>query len=138
MPEVTVLLSQEVPHTNEQTILVAEDNPINRELVSMFLTKRGFQVRVVKDGAQAVEMAQNNNFALIVMDVAMPGMDGCQATALIRKHEGTHRHTPIVALTAYGNPETRKACFDSGMDDVLIKPIRAAEFFTTLEKYVTH
>jgi CheY-like chemotaxis protein len=132
-----VLLSQEFSSTNGQTILVAEDNPINRELVSMFLTKRGFHVKTVKDGAQAVEMAQHNNFALIVMDVAMPGMDGCKATSLIRQQEGPARHTPIVALTAYGNPETRKACLDSGMDDVLIKPIRAAEFFSTLEKYVT-
>jgi CheY-like chemotaxis protein len=133
-----VLPSQELAPNNGQTILVAEDNPINRELVSMFLTKRGFHVKAAKDGAQAVEMAQNNDFALIVMDVAMPGMDGCQAATLIRKHEGTARHTPIVALTAYGSPEARKACLDSGMDDVLIKPIRAAEFFSTLEKYVSH
>lgn len=120
------------------SVLVAEDNPVNRELVSLFLAKRGFHVTAVKDGSQAVKMAQENTYALIVMDVAMPGMDGCAATTLIRKNEGAAKHTPIVALTAYGNPETRKACMDSGMDDVLIKPIRAAEFFSTVEKYVIH
>jgi CheY-like chemotaxis protein len=104
----------------------------------MFLTKRGYQVVAAKDGAQAVELAQHSHFALIVMDIAMPGMDGCQATTLIRQHEGDTQHTPIVALTAYGSAETRKACFDCGMDDVLTKPIRAVDFFSTVERFLAH
>ncbi len=121
---------------NNFEILIAEDNPVNRELVCMFLTKRGFHFQTASDGREAVELAQKNNFALIVMDVAMPFMNGCQATAIIRNSEGTQKHTPIIALTAYGSMETRQACLASGMDEVLIKPIRARDFFATLDRYL--
>lgn len=121
-----------------KTILVVEDNAINRELVYLFLTKRGYKVESAKNGAQAIQLVKSTPFDLIIMDVSMPDIDGCTATTRIRKYEEeTHsHHTPIVALTAHTSNEVRRSCLAAGMDDVLVKPLRATEFFKAVDKFV--
>ncbi len=121
-----------------KTILVVEDNAINRELVYLFLTKRGYKVESAKNGAQAIQLATSMPLDLIIMDVSMPDIDGCTVTTKIRKYEeetNSHR-TPIVALTAHTSSEVRRNCLAAGMDDVLVKPLRATEFFRAVDRFV--
>jgi signal transduction histidine kinase/CheY-like chemotaxis protein/HPt (histidine-containing phosphotransfer) domain-containing protein len=117
-------------------ILLAEDNSVNQRLAVTMLTKRGHQVRVAGDGAEALEMLAREPFDLVLMDVHMPRMGGFEATAAIRARErssGASR-IPIVALTAQAMKGDRERCLEAGMDAYVSKPLRAARLFETLEK----
>jgi len=111
-------------------ILVVEDNLVNQKVTLGMLKKMGFVCDLAVNGIEAVEIAKTKNYDLILMDCQMPKMDGYQATSHIREHQrkalandSSSRQTPIVALTAHTMEEDIKACFDSGMDDYLVKPI---------------
>ncbi|MCO5132630.1 MAG: ATP-binding protein [Xanthobacteraceae bacterium] len=112
------------------SILVAEDNEINALLMRALLTRLGHQVVVTTDGNAAVESwlaaeAAEAPYDLVLMDVQMPELNGIEATRRIRAREAGQgaRRTPIVALTANALAEDRDACFESGMDGFLIKPL---------------
>lgn len=118
------------------SILLVEDNAINRELVIALLAMRGHTVTQAEDGSQAVDWFAKQKFDLILMDVQMPVLDGYEATAEIRKQEaGTGAHTPIIAMTAHAFKEDRERCLASGMDDYLVKPIKRDDFFAMLDRY---
>jgi CheY-like chemotaxis protein len=123
-------------------ILLVEDNETNRFLVMRQLTRLGFAVEMVSDGIAAVNRiaaAQQSAQAvdLILMDVQMPGMDGLQATRLIRQAEAIHGgHVPIVAMTAYATGEERQQCLAAGMDDYLAKPVILAALQQVLERQI--
>ncbi|TFH71701.1 PAS domain S-box protein [Gammaproteobacteria bacterium LSUCC0112] len=105
-------------------ILLAEDNPINQKLTMTVLMKAGHDVLLANDGKQAVELASQHRFDLILMDLQMPEMDGLQATANIRKSEAaTGQHTPIVAMTAHAVVGYEDICISSGMDAYISKPV---------------
>ena len=109
---------------NEFHILIADDNPINLELVATLLQQLGATITKAKDGDEAIELACSNNYDLILMDIHMPNVSGLQAAKEIRKYEeNISRKTPIVALTADVMPETRERVETSGMDDYLVKPV---------------
>jgi signal transduction histidine kinase/CheY-like chemotaxis protein len=115
-------------------ILVAEDNPVNRTLVTAILAKRGHVTVTVVNGLEAVAAARTDVFDVILMDVQMPEMDGLEATAAIRKiEEGTGAHVTIVALTAHAMKGDREICMAAGMDEYLTKPINAVELFALLD-----
>ncbi|MDP9279776.1 MAG: response regulator [Gemmatimonadota bacterium] len=115
-------------------ILVAEDNAVNRQLVTALLEKRGHTVVVVVNGLQAVNAVARGGFDLLIMDVQMPEMDGWEATAAIRKAEAaTGGHIPIIALTAHAMKGDREACLVAGMDGYLSKPINSGELFALLD-----
>jgi len=128
-------------HTLRETfrklrILVAEDNPINRELVTRLLQKPGHTVTAVKNGREAVELLDLDPGVcdLVLMDVEMPDMDGFQATALIREKEKiSGRHIPIIALTAYAMRGDRERCLAAGMDSYLPKPVRRQDLLDTIQ-----
>ncbi len=82
-------------------ILLAEDNPANQKLAAYILRDRGHTVEIAGDGRQALRMAEENQYDVIMMDVQMPGMDGLEATAAIRAGEKGKRRMPIIAMTAY-------------------------------------
>jgi len=114
----------EAASVTPQSILVAEDNAVNRRLVSEQLTRRGHRVTVVEDGLAAVAEASRNNYDMILIDVQMPIMDGYEATCQIRRQEtAIARHTPIIAMTANVLDGDREKCLAAGMDDYLAKPI---------------
>ncbi len=121
-------------------ILVAEDNPINRKLVTTLLMKRGHNVTAVENGRAAVEATArgNNAYDVILMDLQMPELGGLEATAAIREREaGSGQHLPVIALTAHAMQGDRERCLAAGMDGYLSKPININELISTVERFGT-
>ncbi len=117
-------------------ILVAEDTPINQQVVTHMLERRGHQVVVVNNGQEAVDAVARERFDLVLMDLQMPLMGGEEATSLIRRREEADgAHTPIIALTAHAMTGDRERCLESGMDGYISKPFQMAEL---LEAIATH
>ncbi|NLZ14816.1 MAG: response regulator [Thermotogaceae bacterium] len=117
------------------TILVAEDDPINRRIIKALLERRGCHVLEAKDGAQTVELWRTRPVNLILMDIRMPKIDGYEATKLIREEEkakGSGNPTPIIALTAYAMQEDKNKCVALGMDEHVSKPIQKEELLTKI------
>lgn len=118
-------------------ILLVDDNDINREVVKVMLEPVGLTVDEACDGQEAVSMALNTSYDLILMDSHMPVMSGEEATARIRKIEkASGEHVPIIALTADAISGVRERLLDSGMDDYIEKPIDRTILFKTLRKYL--
>ena len=103
-------------------ILLAEDVPLNQKLVTQMLAPLGASIDVVANGAEAVKAAARGDYALVLMDMEMPVLDGLEATRRIRALSGSAGSVPIVALTANVFPEQLDLCRAAGMDDVLTKP----------------
>jgi two-component system, sensor histidine kinase and response regulator len=115
-------------------ILLAEDNPVNRQLVTALLAKRGYTTVTVTNGREAVAALGESTFDLVLMDVQMPEMDGLEATAAIRRAEqATGAHVPIIALTAHAMKGDREICLAAGMDEYLSKPISPPLLFSLIE-----
>ena len=114
------------------SILVAEDNPINRRLAKKFLEEAGHQVTLVDNGRLAAETAQSKKFDLIFMDMNMPEMDGLEATKLLRKAQV---NTPIIALTGETSDKSIETCKKAGMDDFLTKPFKAKDLNEKVARY---
>jgi len=108
-------------------VLLAEDNAINALLTRTLLEAEGCHCDVVEDGALAVEAVKNGAYDMIFMDMRMPNMDGLEATRKIRAMGHNPKTLPIVALTANAFDDDRNACFDSGMNDFMTKPVSAEE-----------
>jgi CheY-like chemotaxis protein len=125
-----------LPSPKPSRILLAEDNAVNRQVVIRLLEKRGHVITVATDGAQAVAMTRKSSFDMVLMDIQMPGMDGYEATAVIRKdEESTGKHLPIIAMTAHAMEGDRQKCLAAGMDDFVAKPIRVDELVKIIENH---
>ncbi len=107
-------------------ILVADDNAVNRQIVSKILFKLGHRVDLVCNGREAVAAAASGDYDLVFMDVQMPEMDGYAATRAIRALATAARDVPIVALTANASDEDRVSCLAAGMDAFATKPVSKA------------
>ena len=112
-------------------ILLVEDEPINQEVSRGLLEDAYLSVDLAEDGVQALEMAKRNRYALILMDMQMPNMNGVDATRAIRM-ESLNRDTPILAMTANAFDEDRQVCLDAGMDDHIGKPVDPEMLYQTL------
>ena len=118
------------------SVLVVEDNPINRQVTVHQLSSLGVQVREAVNGLEALEALQQGDFDLILMDIQMPEMDGYEATRELRRREGSRRHTPVVALTAHALRSDRQRCLEAGMDAHLAKPVSIETLRNVLEHWV--
>jgi signal transduction histidine kinase/DNA-binding response OmpR family regulator len=114
-------------------VLLAEDNPVNRQVAVAMLVKRGHEVHVAVNGKEAVEALERRDYDVILMDVQMPEMDGFQATAAIRAMP-RGRDSRIIALTAHALSGERERCLAHGMSDYLAKPFKAHELFALVEQ----
>ena len=120
-------------------ILLAEDNPDNRQLAVLQLEKLGYSVQTAGDGREAVAavLAAPDCYDLVLMDCQMPEMDGFEAARAIRSAETEGaRHLPIIAMTAHAMQGDREACLAAGMDDYVSKPVRWSELFQTLARWL--
>lgn len=117
-------------------VLVVEDYKDVRKMISVFLEHRGYDVIVARDGYQAVEKAVSEHPDLILMDIAMPVMDGIQATQAIRLHKELD-DIPIVALTAYAGFYDERAR-DVGCNEVIQKPVDLSKLDPVVRRYVGH
>jgi PAS domain S-box-containing protein len=114
-------------------VLIAEDDMMIRKMIVTMLGQRGWEVESAESGREALERWQKEDFALILMDVQMPEMNGLEATRQIRKIEsGGEKHTIIVGLTAHARSEIKDECLEAGMDRVLTKPLRIKELCSAL------
>jgi CheY-like chemotaxis protein len=122
-----------------ETILIVDDNRVNRLLATAMLRKLGYRSDQADDGRQAVEIHLARSYDLILMDCMMPIMDGFAATRAIRAAEAeTSRHVPIIALTASVIDSDRDKCSIAGMDDFIAKPFRQEELEKALDRWLSH
>ena len=125
----------EPPQPGEKAVLVAEDNPLNREIAAANLRRMGYAVRTATSGNEVLSLFREGCCTLILMDVQMPGMDGLETASAIRKSEAeTGGHVPIIALTAYAMAEDRRKCLAAGMDDFISKPFTPDQLSLAVRK----
>ena len=124
--------------TRNASVLVAEDNPVNREIAVQYLEREGCRVVTAEDGRQAIALFEKTAFDLVLMDVQMPEMDGIEATRLIREFEARtgRRRTPVIAATAHAFREDREKCILAGMDDFLSKPFTRKDLYPLLDRWL--
>ena len=117
-------------------LLLVEDNKVNQKVALALLGRLGYQVDLAENGLQGVEAAARQRYALILMDMQMPVMDGLTATRRIRELGGANRDVPIVALTANAMQSDQDACHAAGMNDFLAKPFDRAALVACIERWL--
>ncbi len=115
-------------------VLLVEDNPTNRLVISKILEALGVVVETACDGAEGVQKAETGAYDLVLMDIQMPGMDGIEATKRIRAMEGLKGAMPILAITANVMADQRTSYQDAGMDGVVAKPVSAAALLAEIAR----
>ncbi len=126
-------LSEDFAKHHPLKILVAEDNLVNQKLTLKILSKLGFEAALAENGKVAVEMASQQQYDIILMDVQMPEIDGQEATRIIR--ESLPIQPVIIAMTANAMKEDRDDCLNAGMNDFLSKPVKLEELVSMLAKW---
>jgi CheY-like chemotaxis protein/anti-sigma regulatory factor (Ser/Thr protein kinase) len=116
-------------------ILLAEDNVVNQKVARRLLEARGYEVMVTASGLEALAAWEAEPFDLLLLDVQMPGMDGLDLAAEIRRRERGQR-TPIIAFTASVLKEDRESCAAAGMDDFISKPINSKQLYERIDRWI--
>ena len=118
------------------TILLVEDNELNRDMLSRRLERKGYVIQMAVDGAQGVTMAMELRPALILMDLSLPVMDGWEATRRLKGNPETAT-IPIIALTAHARAEDEKTARDAGANDFDTKPVDLNRLVGKIEHLLT-
>lgn len=114
--------------------LLVEDNPLNMELIIEILKSQGFAVDTAGDGEKAVIMAENSTYDLVLMDIALPGIDGIETTKKIRSRP-QYKNVPFVALTAFAMAGDKERLLNAGFNEYVSKPLDVHDFLKKMEKY---
>ena len=114
------------------TILIVEDNEMNRDMLSRRLERKGYQILIAVDGAMGIEVTRAKMPDLILMDMSLPVVDGWEATRQIKADEHL-KHIPIIALTAHAMANDREKALDAGCDEYDTKPIELPRLLGKIE-----
>ncbi|WP_409344347.1 response regulator [Paenibacillus sp. MBLB4367] len=117
------------------TILLVEDNEMNRDMLSRRLIRKGFEVVMAVDGEQGVAAAKSASPDLILMDLSLPVLDGWEATRQLKADETT-RHIPVIVLTAHAMSGDRERAFQAGCDEFDTKPVEWARLLGKMEAFL--
>lgn len=116
-------------------VLVADDSDFSQHLLRLLLERQGFEVVIADDGPRALALAEAGGFALLVLDLHMPGMHGLQVIERLRAgEEPIARHLPVIALSSDTSPAMRAACRGAGADEFLGKPIDGHALWLLVER----
>ncbi len=121
---------------DDRRVLLAEDNEINQRIAVRLLQRLGLTVDSVANGREAVEAMAHRKYDLVFMDCQMPGMDGFEATGIIRTQQGKTDRTPICALTANAMEGDRERCLAAGMDDYISKPVGIEKLKDVIDRWI--
>jgi CheY-like chemotaxis protein len=129
----------DVASFNDSRILLVEDNLVNQKVASVILSKWKLQVDTAQNGYEALKLLSIYPYDLVLMDVQMPGLDGCKTTQLIRSGEYNviNPEIPVIAMTAHTMNGDRENCLVCGMDDYISKPFNIDQLFTILNKWIS-
>ena len=120
--------------SSQLEILLVDDNELHRELISRMLQHVGYSADIVTNGVEALEALESKEYQLILMDLAMPHLDGFDTTRSIRSNEG-ESNPYIIAITALNLDTPKETIKEAGMDDVLLKPVLLNDFRAALNRY---
>ena len=115
------------------SILLVEDNEMNRDMLSRRLERKGYQVIMAVDGAEGVAKAESEIPDIILMDMSLPILDGWEATRRLKSNNRT-KHIPIIAQTAHAMAGDREKCLEAGCDDYATKPVELRVLLEKIEK----
>jgi CheY-like chemotaxis protein len=115
-------------------VLLVEDNPMNMELIIEILRSQGFIVETAEDGEKAIIMTEKSTYNIILMDIALPGIDGIETTKIIRS-KPQFKNIPVVALTAFAMAGDKERLLSAGFSEYISKPLDVHEFLKKMEKY---
>jgi CheY-like chemotaxis protein len=115
------------------TILIVEDNEMNRDMLARRLQRRGYEILIAIDGAEGLATARERNPDLVLMDMSLPVIDGWEATRQLKSAQAT-RKMPIIALTAHAMSGDRQKAVDAGCDDFDTKPIELDRLLGKIEQ----
>ena len=142
-PQACVPVPAQASRPRGARILLVEDNEVNQMVAAELLAEAGYVCECADDGRKAVETLLQSPFDLVLMDCQMPGMDGFEATQIIRKNEadkplpGRTTRLPIIALTANALKGDRERCLQAGMDDYLSKPLQPEKLLATIGSFLS-
>ncbi len=117
-------------------VLLVDDQLVNLELGEFMLTNSGHQVVCARSGQEAIELAKEQKFDLIILDIKMPKMNGYETAKELRKLEGNGERTPIIAMTAHVTSRGNEQCLEAGMDDSLSKPFNTERLNQIIRKWL--
>jgi CheY-like chemotaxis protein len=118
-----------------QTILLVEDNEMNRDMLTRRLERKGFRVITARDGAEGYDLARSQSPDIILMDISLPVMNGWELTRRL-KSGLTTRHIPVIALTAHALATDRAKALEAGCDDYDTKPVDFVRLQIKIEKLI--
>jgi two-component system, sensor histidine kinase and response regulator len=134
--DIVTIINQQYPKLKDARVLVAEDNLTNQTLIAEQLGILGCAVHIADDATQALEVLAEGHYDIVLMDCELPGMNGYEAAAEIRRREGGRKHTPVIAFTAHISEDQKTRCFEAGMDGYLGKPLKLQTLAETLSAHL--
>jgi CheY-like chemotaxis protein/HPt (histidine-containing phosphotransfer) domain-containing protein len=120
---------------SSRKILVAEDNPINQEVIREVLSDLGYEADIVENGELALRALEQQAYPLALVDCQMPELDGYAAAREIRRREGQGERMPLIAVTAHALEGERQKALSAGMDDYVTKPVSSAQLAAVIERW---
>lgn len=116
-------------------ILLVDDDDLSRRMMALLISEKGYNYDTASNGIEAVDAVKSQSYAVVLMDLQMPIMDGFEAARSIRSWEAGKQHTPIIALTAMLFDDEIRKCLSAGMDDCISKPFNTESLFLLIESY---